>query len=321
MPPKEPAPTDPIFQLAEVVGLLRAGASPSIAWHTAGVATKGDEGVPVLTGDDAVAQAVAAACRLAHRSGAPLAGVLEVVGAYARKESEAHAAREAAIAGPRLSAVVLQWLPVAGLTLGAIVDPRALSVLFLTPLGWTLLAMAGGLLVCGRYWMRRLVRSAQAAGDAGAPTSQGRQAGDPPVSLVMALVEAAVSAGLDVRGALAEVGAAIAGPYGRALDEVASSLALADGWDQAWSDTPESLHVVERALRSAWVAGTAPRATLAAAADALGLQRRLASERAVGELGVRMALPLTLCLLPAFALVGLVPMLVAVASTVSVAWE
>lgn len=328
--PVPESPREPALVLAEVVGLLRSGASPAAAWAAAGIEEVDHRGMPGARrgtgtqlgteeqGGDPVWDAVRAACALAHSAGAPLADVLEVVGEHVQIEREARAAREAAIAGPRLSATVLQWLPAMGLGLGALIDTRALTVLLVTPLGWVLMVVAGTLMWGGRRWMRSLVDAAERASGGSDVGGEARDA--LPIPLILALMDAALASGLDVRGAVAAVGVAMGGPEGGALEHVASALALGDTWRRAWSDCPESLQVLERALRSAWTAGTAPRALLRATSQSVRLETRLASEKAVGELGVRMALPLTFCLLPAFGLVGLVPMLVAVASSTSLSW-
>ena len=44
--------------------------------------------------------------------------------------------------------------------------------------------------------------------------------------------------------------------------------------------------------------------------------RELAGDKAAAELGVRLSLPLALCLLPAFVLIGVVPLLIAVGGAV-----
>lgn len=304
---------EPLLAIADVVGLLRAGSSPADAWMEAGASVIEPDGAPVLGERDAITNAIRAACRLAHHSGAPLADVLDVVALHARGEREAQAARDAAIAGPRLSSIVLSWLPGVGLGLAVLVDTRAWHVLVATPLGWGLLLTAGLLSWAGRTWMLALVRDAARAGSDAEPS-----AGEIPGTLMVALMDAAIAAGLDIRSAIAAVGAAVNSDDGGALDHVASRLALGDSWESAWEGAPERLSPLQRSLRTAWKSGTAPRAMLAATAHGLALQSRVAADKAVGELSVRMSLPLALCQLPAFALVGVIPMVVAVASSAMV---
>jgi len=151
---------DPTIVLAGVVGMLKAGLSAQAAWGSVGVTHIADDGTPQLPWRGSGAAVVQAACRLSHQTGAPLAAVLETVGTHVASVVEADARREAAIAGPRLSARVLSLLPVVGLGLGALVDPAVLSVVALTPIGWVLLAAGGTMTWLGRAWMARMTTRA-----------------------------------------------------------------------------------------------------------------------------------------------------------------
>ncbi len=283
--------------LADVVGLLRSGAAVDDAWTWAGVDADG-------LGEPGGAGARAAG-RLATRTGAPLAPILAAVGAEVRAVEDSVAARDAALAGPRLSARVLSWLPAAGVAMAAVVDPRTLVVLASTPLGWCLAGLAIALAVAGRWWMRRLVNAAV------------RTPADGGDSMTLALVAGACAAGLDVRRALDEVARALETPSAQSLARVADALSSGSSWPEAWSATvtgpPDAVRAaLARALRSAWERGAAPAPLLEVAAEALARERRRTRERAVGELSVRLTIPLALCLLPAFVVGGIAPLLIAV---------
>ncbi len=162
----EPDQATDAERLATVAAASRAGASASESWGEwgTGVVTD-DEGVPTLGRDDALARDAIAAARLAHSSGVPL-GTL--VSSLARVEAVRESARLAvtvAMAGPRASARLLGWLPVAGLVVGAIVEPRTIRVLGTTGLGWGLVVLAVTLMAIGRRWMAVLLRTASAAGE------------------------------------------------------------------------------------------------------------------------------------------------------------
>ncbi|WP_430868264.1 type II secretion system F family protein [Demequina aurantiaca] len=149
-------------------------------------------------------------------------------------------------------------------------------------------------------------------GRAGDATARGP--GEPvPVSTALTLVAAAVAAGLDVLGALSAVGAAVGGTSGSELKAVARRIGDGGSWAEAWAAADARWAPLEGALRPCWVAGAAPGASLAATSRALAGRARREGDKAMAELGVALALPLTLCLLPAFALVGIVPMVIAVA--------
>lgn len=134
-----------------------------------------------------------------------------------------------------------------------------------------------------------------------------------PVSTALTLIAAAIAAGLDVLGALSAVGRAIGGEGGDELRAVAASIGSGYPWSEAWTQASSRWRPVEGALRPSWIAGAAPGASLEAAARALAGKARRDGDKAMAELAVALALPLTLCLLPAFALVGILPMVIAVA--------
>jgi len=131
------------------------------------------------------------------------------------------------------------------------------------------------------------------------------------VTVLLELVGAALSAGAGVPRGLAAAGDAVRGTDGAALARAATALRRGAAWAEAWDGVPERLHVVGRALRPAWEEGAAPAAALTAAADELRRARRDAARAAAGRLAVRLVLPLGTCFLPAFVLVGLVPVMLA----------
>ncbi|WP_291379600.1 type II secretion system F family protein [Demequina sp.] len=138
-----------------------------------------------------------------------------------------------------------------------------------------------------------------------------------PTSLVavVALMGAAVRSGLDVRSALEQVGRACGGDA-EALCAVAAALGTGAPWDDAWGTAPARLEVLARALAPAWHQGSSPVSALTSCADSLLDKASAAGEGAAAELGVRIALPLALCLMPAFVLTGVVPLLIALAGAV-----
>lgn len=141
---------------------------------------------------------------------------------------------------------------------------------------------------------------------------------EPTLPLLLDLVEALCRSGASVPHALAGAGAAAGGRRGALLRDVAGAVVLGAPWGEAWASAlaeVPALGPLERALRPAWEEGVAPSAALAATADALRRDRDGRAAAAAGRLGVRLVLPLGLCHLPAFVLVGLVPVLVSTAGT------
>ena len=166
-------------------------------------------------------------------------------------------------------------------------------------IGAVLVAVAALLTIAGRWWMRRLVSRAQSP-----PTATG---------VMLHAVCAALAAGADIPSALAAVGNAMApeptlASEGARLQSVAVALANGEAWDEAWQGA--GLPELADRLRLAWKRGSHAAPMLLAAAAGADLRRRRAAQVAAGELSVRLTLPLALCLLPAFVVAGILPLLV-----------
>ena len=129
------------------------------------------------------------------------------------------------------------------------------------------------------------------------------------LAVVLDVLEAAIAAGASVPAAIEALGAALPADQGRPLRRAAAALQLGAGWAQAWSGDGHDLEVVARALQPAWTDGVAPGPLLRQAAATIRARRGAAAREAAARLGVRLVLPLGLCLLPAFILLGLVPVL------------
>jgi Flp pilus assembly protein TadB len=134
--------------------------------------------------------------------------------------------------------------------------------------------------------------------------------------LVADLLSAAVTAGTPPDRAALLVGAAAGGPLGVLLVSGAERAALGGDPAAAWrelADRPVTKRLA-RALVTAGTRGAAPAEALAGvAADARDSTRWSAEARA-RALGARAAAPLGLCFLPAFLLVGVVPVVAGAAS-------
>lgn len=134
-------------------------------------------------------------------------------------------------------------------------------------------------------------------------------------ALVIALLGAAMAAGAPVPRAVRVVGAALGSVLGHHLVRAGARLELGASWDEAWQGAPAGVQVVAAGLRDAWEVGAAPGALLQVAADQHRDRRRAAAHEAAGALGARLVLPLGLCSLPAFVLLGLVPVVLSLAGS------
>ncbi len=121
---------------------------------------------------------LAVALDACERAGAPLAPALEGLATALRSQEEARRDRETALAAPRATAAVMTALPGVGLLLGAALGADPLGVLVGTAPGRVVLLLGVASWVAGRWWIRRLVTQAEAAGE-GVPGSPGHRGGRP----------------------------------------------------------------------------------------------------------------------------------------------
>lgn len=105
-------------------------------------------------------QHLTATLTLAQHTGMSLTDVLYRLADALEAGEDAHQAREAASAGPKATASLLAWLPVAGLGLAHMLGASLLELLT-TGIGWILLGSGAALAVLGRLWTIRMMRGAQ----------------------------------------------------------------------------------------------------------------------------------------------------------------
>ncbi len=113
--------------------------------------------------------------------------------------------------------------------------------------------------------------------------------------------------------------AALPGPAADRLSAVAARLALGVDPGQVWAslaDDPE-LAPLGRTLARAHATGAPVVASVERLADELGRVARAETEERARAVGVKAALPLGLCLLPAFLLLGIVPLVAGLASALA----
>lgn len=125
------------------------------------------------------------------------------------------------------------------------------------------------------------------------------------------LFASCVLGGADPAQAAQVVAAAVAGPLGARLDAVARALRLGLDPVHAWTGLAEVPELVGWARTCARAASTgAPLADVVVGiADDARAHRRTTSAAAARRAGVLATLPLGLCFLPAFVLIGVVPLI------------
>ncbi|MEU5903925.1 hypothetical protein ABZ780_06070 [Micromonospora sp. NPDC047467] len=127
---------------------LRAGLPVPPALEIAAVSGPG--------GSDRLRQLTSAAVRLADRTGAPLAELVERIEADARATDRGLAAAAAQAAGARATAWLLAALPVGGIGLGYGIGVDPLAVLLHSTVGGVCAVLAVALQVIGLFWAERL---------------------------------------------------------------------------------------------------------------------------------------------------------------------
>lgn len=126
------------------------------------------------------------------------------------------------------------------------------------------------------------------------------------------LLAACLDAGLPLRRAVDHVSAAVAGPLGEELSKVAAQVAVGvpevDAW-RALAGHRQLAHLAREAERGLDT-GVAMGEGMRRLADEARRDWRSNCQSRARSVGVRTVLPLALCYLPAFFLVGVVPVLV-----------
>jgi pilus assembly protein TadC len=116
-------------------------------------------------------------------------------------------------------------------------------------------------------------------------------------AVLLDLAGAVLASGSSVPTALRVLGEALTGVGNRALAASLTSagelLVLGAGWEEAWEGAPPGAMVLADCLQLR--------------ARALRADAAREAEEAAAKLGVRLVLPLGLCFLPAFILLGIVP--------------
>lgn len=128
---------------------------------------------------------------------------------------------------------------------------------------------------------------------------------------LLELMASCLAAGLPVRGAAAAVAAARPGPLADDIDLVLAQIAIGDAESRAWrrlSDDPVWGPVARDLARSV-ESGTALVELLQSHADRARRERHARVVESARTVGVRSVLPLMTCYLPAFMLVGIVPII------------
>ncbi|WP_243388805.1 pilus assembly protein [Bifidobacterium simiarum] len=140
-----------------------------------------------------------------------------------------------------------------------------------------------------------------------------------PVTLMLELIAVAVRQGSSIPRALQIIGAVSGTRLGDDMVHVASALNRGVEWNSAWSVVSprgrqaENLEVLRNTLEPSWRHGVSPLLRIAAQVEQIDRDERQYIEREAAGLSVRLLMPMGLCFLPAFILIGVVPSIAAFA--------
>jgi tight adherence protein B len=142
--------------LIAVSAQIRAGADPMTAWTSASDVLA--ISVPLAHPDQPAVQAIAAAWRLADRTGAPLAQTLGAIADRLRRSAEDQAELAAEIAGPQATMRLLIALPGCGVFLGQLMGAQPVQIMTTTAIGRGCAGAGLLLLAGGGLWMRAAIQ-------------------------------------------------------------------------------------------------------------------------------------------------------------------
>ncbi|KQQ65967.1 type II secretion system F family protein [Microbacterium sp. Leaf320] len=265
--------------------LLQAGAVPVVAWrhlasigdvHAESIVARVDAGASLVAAIDAEGGSwrdIAAAWEVATIVGAPLAEVLRMIAETLRDAASAADDVRIALAEPAGTARLLLWMPFAGLLLGFALGFDTVGVIIGTPAGAGCVVAGLLLVLAARGWTARLLRRARPE-----PGTPGMRA---------ELMAVALSGGASIPRAL------------RLVDESPASH-MGDGAR------------ISSVLDLSRSAGVPAAELLRASAGQERHASRVEGRMRAAKLSTKLLIPLGVCTLPAFLLLGVAPLLLSV---------
>lgn len=295
--------------------LLAAGVSPSTVWgyldetdgHSAGerssipdrlrdidrAARRGDDvAAAILAGastsdqDDAW-RGVAAAWAVSTEAGSPVAPAFRAFAGVLRGIERSRRDVEVALAGPVVSSRIVLALPVVAVGLGIALGFDVLGVLFGTVAGMVCLVVGVTLAALAVFWVRHL-------------TARARRADSTP-GLRAELVAIAMSGGTSAA---------------RAVDLVERTLVRVGLSEEAGGGAGS----IERILTLSRRAGVPAAELLRSEAESERLRAATDGAARAARLGSLLLVPLGVCVLPSFLVLGVVPMVLSLLSSTGLSW-
>lgn len=293
---------DPVASIVQRLSvLLAAGVAPASCWGYLAEQSDGPAGAVVrdvassrsavsiaivsalgrTSRDDAAAwRGLAAAWQVATDAGAPLAPTLHDLAGSLRSLAQVRRELDSALAAPAATARLVMVLPVVALLFGIALGFDTLGTLFTTVPGGICLMLGLLLMLLARVWNRRLLARARLT-----RLTPG---------LILDLTAIAVSGGASV-------------PRARAAVETAVR--------ETGLDVDDTSEQIDEVLRLSQRAGVPAALLLRSEAEEERRVARSEGERRAAVLAVTLMLPLGICVLPAFMLLGVAPLVISVISS------
>ena len=240
---------------------------------------------------------LAAAWSIAMTAGAPLAPVLTAYAESLRSLASVQRDIDVALAAPVATARLVLTLPPIGILLGFALGFDTLGVLFGSVVGWVCLLAGAALLIVAVRWNKRLVARAQ------------------PISMTPGIACELLAIAVSGGGSIEQAEALLQHSLRRFSLRHEGDDVQASGGDQPRESAVTIDRTIERVIRLSQRAGVPARQLLRSEAEAIRRAAGSAAEERAAALTVRLMLPLGLCVLPAFVLLGVVPMLITVVSS------
>ena len=231
----------------------------------------------VLPADAAPWRSLAAAWHVATVAGAPLAPTLREFAASLRNLAQIQRELHVALAAPTATARLVTGLPLVAIIFGAALGFDPLGTLFGTTPGRICLGTGVLLMVLARRWNRWLLARAQPRG--------------PTPGLTLELMAIALAGGVSIDRATAM------------MSEAQRSCGVAES-----TDDRSLVEVLQLSRR----AGVPASALLRSEAEEARRKAKSEGDRRAATLSITLMLPLGICILPAFMLLGVAPLVISV---------
>ena len=138
--------------------------------------------------------------------------------------------------------------------------------------------------------------------------------------VIAELLAAIMEAGAPIRDGVGAVASAVPEPARAELLSVHRLMEMGAPADQAWAACNSALAPIAQALRRSEESGAAIGQVLSSTAVDMRRNVRAEVESTARAAGVRVVAPLALCFLPAYLLIGVVPVIASLAAELTIGW-